>query len=315
MADIQTRLLGEHQFKVQRLADPGGSGTLNLRPTGPTGPAELTALTRSASPASSVACESDGARHGTSAVRCRVRNRTATRPRSVPSPIESASRAPCGANLARTALFRAWTRDGSLRMLKLLVQVVHVLLPEARLAKPRKGPRKSRVQPALRDPGGMVEHARGPQHLHESDLRHARSWQIARSRPAIRPTGGLVRPDCRPETSTDPGSPDRSRNRRDRRTPGPAPARGCCRGGSPRAAGSAANRRCRAASIFASSSTLTRAYRSRMCSGSCPEESTTSRARAPRRSARIAGRSAKGRRPPMAWMRPSVRPSSSRAPD
>ena len=93
-------------------------------------------------------------------------------------------------NLARTATaFRASELRRSLSTAACSSQVVDVLFPEARLAEPRKGARKGRVRPALRNPGGMVEHARGAQHLDEAQLRRGRWWQSARSRPAIRPTG------------------------------------------------------------------------------------------------------------------------------
>src|SRR6185436_18957370 len=53
--------------------------------------------------------------------------------------------------------------------LQLLAQVPQIAFPVAMLAKPGKGAGKGRVEPAMRYPGRMVQHAQRPQGLDERD--------------------------------------------------------------------------------------------------------------------------------------------------
>src|SRR4029077_11551516 len=52
----------------------------------------------------------------------------------------------------------------------LLDQILQVSLPVARLGRPREGAWKGRIAPAVRHPGGMVQHAQRSQRLDETHL-------------------------------------------------------------------------------------------------------------------------------------------------
>src|SRR5438045_5415957 len=60
------------------------------------------------------------------------------------------------------------------------LQIVDMLLPEARLAKPREGPREGRVRPAFGNPGGVVEHAYRAQGFHQRSEEHTSELQSLR---------------------------------------------------------------------------------------------------------------------------------------
>src|SRR6266550_1181791 len=65
-----------------------------------------------------------------------------------------------------SALQERWLIDGG----DLLQQIIQVALPVARLGDPGKGAREGRVAPAVRHPGGMVQHAQAAQRLDEEQF-------------------------------------------------------------------------------------------------------------------------------------------------
>ena len=219
----------------------GGAASLNLRPTGAAAPAELTALTRSASAFAAAgagwrrAVRPAGVRRRIGAAPAAHREREREQrhhPGSQPHAPHAAG------NLARTATAQNSGPSPAHSTRALLVEIVDVLFPEARFAKPRKGARKRRIGPALGHPGRVVQHARRAQHLDQPQLAMVDGREALVARQQFLPLSPRARRDCRPGTSTGPGSPAHSGNRRGPRTPGLAPTTVCCRGGSRRAAGS-----------------------------------------------------------------------------
>ena len=179
--------------------------------------------------------------------------------------------------------------------------------------KPRKGARKRRIVPAVRDPRRVMQDAQRAQRFDQRELGEVELAKQLVTFHERRPRRLLARGIARRGTSTGPGCADPTCSRPDRRTAGRFRATGCCRHGNrrgcaARGSGPKLSKHCRTRPITCS---LTRAYCSSSASGTKPLSITCARARV-RRGARAssAGPMRETRaRLPMACMRASVRPS------
>src|SRR5579872_513998 len=82
----------------------------------------------------------------------------------------SLSERTCGIGISGSSLARIAQQRRVVDHFHLLEQVLQVPLPVALLGEPGKGARKGRIAPAMRDPGGMMEHPQPPQRLDEPEL-------------------------------------------------------------------------------------------------------------------------------------------------